>query len=155
MKPKLWTPYEDTDGFTHHKCPCCGKPAIYHYITSHEYDEDMDGEWQYAGEYITDIYENLTDFCPYCGEKLAASAKQIYTHDEAMAIVELFENLLVKHNIKLPSPEDDEREEDNIAALYGSVYGDLMDSIENILIDILERSESGYIFIPDEFSGNY
>ena len=53
------------------------------------------------------------------------------------------------------SSEDDEREEDNTAALYGSVYGDLMDSIENILIDMLERSESGYIFIPNEFSGNY
>ena len=64
---------------------------------------------------------------------------KIYTHDEAMLIVELFEDILTQHNIKVPSPEDDEREPDNDAALYGSTYSDLLDSVEDKLIEILER----------------
>lgn len=46
----------------------------------------------------------------------------IYTRDEAMLIVEMFEDVLDTYNIKVPSPEDDEREPDNEAKLYGSVY---------------------------------
>ena len=34
----------------------------------------------------------------------------IYTRDEAMLIVEMFEDVLDTYNIKVPSPEDDERE---------------------------------------------
>ena len=41
----------------------------------------------------------------------------IYTHDEAMLIVEMFEDVLDTYNIKVPSPEDDERELDNEAKL--------------------------------------
>ena len=34
----------------------------------------------------------------------------IYTRDEAMLIVEMFEDVLDTYNIKVPSPEDDERD---------------------------------------------
>lgn len=37
----------------------------------------------------------------------------IYTRDEAMLFVEMFEDVLDTYNIKVPSPEDDEREPDN------------------------------------------
>lgn len=46
----------------------------------------------------------------------------IFTHDEAARIVELFEDVLDEHGIKVPSPEDDERDPDNEAKLYGSVF---------------------------------
>lgn len=78
---------------------------------------------------------------------------KIYTHDEAMLIVELFEDILTQHNIKVPSPEDDEREPDNDAALYGSTYSDLLDSVEDKLIEILERHTLNTKVIRDEFSG--
>ena len=78
---------------------------------------------------------------------------KIYTHDEAMLIVELFEDILTQHNIKVPSPEDDEREPDNNAALYGSIYSDLLDSVEDKLIEILERHTLNTKVIRDEFSG--
>ena len=40
---------------------------------------------------------------------------KIYTHDEAMRIVEIFENKLCEYDIKIPSPEDDERDPVNDA----------------------------------------
>lgn len=77
----------------------------------------------------------------------------IYTHDEAALIVEAFENTLEKYGVKLPSPEDDEREADNEAALYGSTYGDLLDSVENMLIDLLNRRANGAPVVEYTFSG--
>lgn len=78
---------------------------------------------------------------------------KIYTHDEAMLIVEMFEDILAQHNIKIPRPEDDERESDNDAALYGSIYSNLLDSVEDKLIEILERHTLNTKVIRDEFSG--
>lgn len=78
----------------------------------------------------------------------------MYTHDEAARIVDLFESLLDKYNIRIPSPEDDERDEDNEAKLYGSVYSDLLDSVEDELIDILHRySHTDGAIIMNVFSG--
>ena len=77
----------------------------------------------------------------------------IYTRDEAMLIVEMFENVLGTYNIKVPSPEDDEREPDNEAKLYGSVYSDLLDNVEESLIDLLDRHKKHTVIVTDEFSG--
>ena len=44
----------------------------------------------------------------------------VYTHDIAARIVENFENVLDEQDITLTSPEDDEKEPDNAARLYGS-----------------------------------
>lgn len=78
----------------------------------------------------------------------------MYTHDEAARIVDLFESLLDKYNIRIPSPEDDERDEDNEAKLYGSVYSELLDSVEDELIDILHRySHTDGSIIISVFSG--
>ena len=77
----------------------------------------------------------------------------IYTHDEAMLIVEMFEDILSEYNIHIPSPEDDEREPDNMVGLYGSTYSDLMDSVEYRLCDILDRCKCGANVIEGEFSG--
>lgn len=79
--------------------------------------------------------------------------KKIYTHDEAAIIVELFENMLDRYNIRLPSPEDDEREPDNDVALYGSTYSDLFDSVEAYLINILNRHTSDTEVVQYVFSG--
>lgn len=76
--------------------------------------------------------------------------RTIYTLNEAADIVELFENLLDEHNIRIPSPEDDERGDDNEAKIYGSVYGDLLYSVEDALLDIIERSRYSDI-VPREF----
>lgn len=77
----------------------------------------------------------------------------IYTRDEAMLIVEMFENVLDTYNIKVPSPEDDEREPDNEAKLYGSVYSDLLDNVEASLIELLEKHDEDTEIVTDEFSG--
>lgn len=52
------------------------------------------------------------------GEANAPQSDAIYTRDEAVLIVEMFENVLDTYNIKVPSPEDDEREPDNEAKLF-------------------------------------
>lgn len=64
----------------------------------------------------------------------------IYTRDEAMLIVEMFEDVLDTYNIKVPSPEDDEREPDNEAKLYGSVYSDLLDAERRLAVRTDEQS---------------
>lgn len=79
---------------------------------------------------------------------------KIYTHDEATRILELFEETLHQYDIVVPSPEDDDREEDNAAALYGSTYSDLFDAIENTLIELLNKAQDAEI-VPYEYSGSY
>jgi len=76
---------------------------------------------------------------------------KIYTHNEAAEIVDLFEEILDRYGIHVPSPEDDEREEDNSAKLYGSVYSDLLDSVEDKLICIIERVKAGDKVVEYEF----
>ena len=68
------------------------------------------------------------------GEANAPQSDAIYTRDEAVLIVEMFENVLDTYNIKVPSPEDDEREPDNEAKLYGSVYSDLLTMSRRLLL---------------------
>lgn len=63
----------------------------------------------------------------------------IYTRDEAAKIVEMFENILVENGISVPSPEDEDREPDDDLGLYGSVYSDLLDGVENALVKIILR----------------
>ena len=78
----------------------------------------------------------------------------IYTHDIASQIVDAFDEVLYKNGIKVPSPEDDEREDDNAAALYGSVYSDLMDEVEWILIEMLNKAKDAEV-VTYEYSGNW
>ncbi len=87
------------------------------------------------------------------GEANASQSDAIYTRDEAVLIVEMFESVLDAYNIKVPSPEDDEREPDNEAKLYGSVYSDLLDNVEASLIELLEKHDEDTEIVTDEFSG--
>lgn len=86
-------------------------------------------------------------------ETYAPQSDAIYTRDEAVLIVEMFENVLDTYNIKVPSPEDDEREPDNEAKLYGSVYSDLLENVEASLIELLEKHDEDTEIVTDEFSG--
>lgn len=67
----------------------------------------------------------------------------IYTRSEAADIVELFEMVLDKYDIRIPSPEDDEREPDNEAKLYGSTYFNLLDEVEARIASLLTRIGEG------------
>ena len=79
---------------------------------------------------------------------------KIYTHDEASRILEAFEDVLSRYNIHVPSPEDDEREPDDLIGLYGSTYSELLDDIESRLIDLISAAKSGAEVITDVYSGN-
>lgn len=57
-------------------------------------------------------------------------SKRIYTHDEALLIVEVFEELLFRYNIRIPSKEDGDRDPVDLG-LYGSTYSNLLDDVEN------------------------
>lgn len=78
---------------------------------------------------------------------------KIYTHDEAALIVEMFEDVLDEHDITIPSPEDDERTPDNEAKLYGSVYSNLLDAVEEKILELLQRHEPHTSVVKYEFSG--
>ena len=77
----------------------------------------------------------------------------IYTRDIAADIVELFELVLDKYNIKVPSPEDDEREPDNDAKLYGTEYYNLIDAVEWTLLDVINCVKKGDDVEAFVFSG--
>lgn len=77
----------------------------------------------------------------------------IFTRNQAANIVDLFEDLLEQNGITLPSPEDDEKEPDNDARIYGSVYYGLVDGIEAILVDIAERAKANADIVSNVFSG--
>lgn len=81
-------------------------------------------------------------------------ADTIYTRTEACTIVEAFEDVLDKYNIRVPSPEDEERSSDD-GALYGTVFWDLVDYVENALIELLERSKEGAEYRTYEFDTTY
>ena len=84
------------------------------------------------------------------------SAEQVFTHDIAARIVENFESVLDEQDITLTSPEDDEKEPDNAARLYGSAYCDLLDATESIVIQTLEQAGvSRDRYITDRFSGKF
>lgn len=78
---------------------------------------------------------------------------KIYTRDEAMLIAEMFEDVLDKYGIIVPSPEDGEKEDDNEAALYGSTYSDLLDGVEEKLIEMLGNHQPDTEVVEYEFSG--
>lgn len=65
----------------------------------------------------------------------------IYSREEAAQIVDLFENVLDKYDIIVPSPEDNERGPDNDAKLYGTTYWNLLDEVEDAIIELLQRSD--------------
>lgn len=79
---------------------------------------------------------------------------KIYTHDEAMLLVEMFDDILIQYDISVPSPEDDDRDPDNLLGLYGSTYGNLLDAVEDYLIDLLNRHTPSTQVIIDKFSGS-
>lgn len=92
---------------------------------------------------------------------------EVYSYDIAMMIVDIFEDLLDKHNIDIPCEselEEDERKDLGKCAahIYGSECSDLMDEIESIIIEhiatpvctaIEDDSVDGIEFIEGEFSG--
>lgn len=64
----------------------------------------------------------------------------IRTRTIAYRIVKNFEDILSKYNIHIPSPEDDDREPDEMIGLYGSTYSELIDSTETEIINALEQA---------------
>ena len=80
---------------------------------------------------------------------------KIYTHDEAARILEMFEDVLSQYDIHVPSPEEDDREEDDMIGLYGSTYSALLDEVEFYLVRLLKRHKSDTEIIVDEFSGTF
>ena len=80
-------------------------------------------------------------------------SQKIYTRDQAMLIVEMFEELLVEYNIRIPSPEDDDRAPEDLG-LYGSTYSILLDYVENKIIEILYSVSHNTEVIQDKFSGS-
>lgn len=63
----------------------------------------------------------------------------IYTRDEAAKIVEMFDDILCENGIRVPSPDDDQRDPNNDVALYGETYDQLLDMVEYSLIRMLNR----------------
>lgn len=66
---------------------------------------------------------------------------KIYTHNIAATILDIFDDFLCDKGIIVPSVDDDQREPDNTAALYGTEYSDLLDMVEEYLIVIAEKTK--------------
>lgn len=88
-------------------------------------------------------------------ENLVPPERIIYLMDEAAAIVERFEDVLDRYDVKIPSPDDEFRDDDNDAKLFGSVYGDLLFDVQSLLIDMMSRRTMGYEVRSHEWSGSF
>lgn len=75
----------------------------------------------------------------------------VYIMNETADILDMFDDVLADNGIKVPSPEDDERGEDNEAALYGSVYWTLFERLESTLIDIVNKVKTGEEVVTEEW----
>lgn len=64
---------ESEDGFEHHMCSCCKENAHYSYTFINDYDEGLDGEWEYLGQIENGIIECLDDYCSNCGAVMKKS----------------------------------------------------------------------------------
>ena len=65
----------------------------------------------------------------------------IYTRNIAAEILDMFDDVLTAHGIKVPSEEDDQRGEGNDAAIYGMVYWKLLDDVERIVAESADRAK--------------
>lgn len=92
-----------------------------------------------------------------CDVSFRNNANAIYTRDEAAHIVELFENVLDRYDIKVPSPDDEFRDPDNDAKLYGTTYAELIDNVEAVLISLINKYGNRIepVVVTREFSGTY
>lgn len=81
----------------------------------------------------------------------------IYTRDEAAKIVDKFDDVLVKYDVFVPSPEDDDDDRGiGETGLYGSTYDDLLNYVEDRIKAVIKVVQTGdYLIVPDKFSGNY
>ncbi len=82
--------------------------------------------------------------------KEITKGEKVYAHAEAADIIEVFEDVLDRHGITIPSAEDDERGSDS-GCLYGSTYDGLLDAVETILIEMASRVKNGAEIIEDVF----
>lgn len=85
-------------------------------------------------------------------KKEVKEVNAIYLRDEAALIIEKFELILSQYNIHVPSPQDGERDDENMIGLYGSTYFDLLDSIEDQLYSLLNQHKNGKRIIKEKFS---
>ena len=68
---------------------------------------------------------------------------KIYTHNEATSIIEeIIEPIIEKYGIIPHSPEDDDRDEDDIGGFYGSAFSNILDAVESNLIACLGGNKS-------------
>ena len=79
------------------------------------------------------------------------SDNTIYTRNAAADIVGFIEDILISYGIKVPSPEDDERDSEDDLGFYGTTYSNILDEVEGMLIELLERAKPGVNIITDEF----
>ena len=72
MRPKgRWVVNRKSfDGYTPHRCSHCGTDAPFVYTYIDEWDEDLDGEWDYIGQRENGIEEQMGSFCPNCGGRM-------------------------------------------------------------------------------------
>jgi len=71
----------------------------------------------------------------------------IYTRSVAVEILDLFDDFLAERGIRIPSDEDEQRGENNDAALYGMVYASLLDAVEDIVTDAVTDAKTEEIIM--------
>ena len=74
---------------------------------------------------------------------------KIYTHNVAAKLIDLLEDVLDKNDITSPDEEREGNEDE--ARIYGKVYSDLLDDVENELVDLLNKHKDGFTIVTDVF----
>ena len=79
------------------------------------------------------------------------NSDKIYTRSESADIIGIIEDVLIDCGIRVPSPEDDERDPDDDVGFYGSTYSNLLDEVEAKLCALLERVSPETTVVTDVF----
>lgn len=100
---------------------------------------------KHLAAHATEVVDNLNE-------------EKVYTHDEAAAIVERFEDLLEAKDISIPCDDPEEQKEldndpDNGARLYGTEYSNLLDEVEELIVAAVEKVKGGAGIEKYMFSG--
>ena len=81
----------------------------------------------------------------------AKTKRNVKLRPYACDILELFEDVLDKHNITIPDEDDDQKEPGNNVRIYGMTSARLEDDIAAVLYEFAEEISNKEVEIVDSF----
>lgn len=122
----------------------CVRPGSYIVMTG---EDDRIWRWYFDGKTCL-TQESVISFPEASGDGV------IHTLDWAAALTDALEDILEAHGAKVPSPDDGDKSPDNCAVLYGGVYSEFVDAVEDSMKRLLDAAGCRLPVVCGMYSGN-